>query len=119
MRGSQRGWYDGRRRQPLIGACFLVLAIGTTKTCCRKVGAAMNSLSVLKIKTVDPHAVDPKSHKQDYVKPKSGPISLLSVLEADNFRLRQAVVELSLDTLVLREALKELRPEPRISGRGD
>ena len=79
----------------------------------------MNSASVLTIKTVDPQAVDPKSHKQDYVEPKSGPISLLSVLEAENFRLRQAVVELSLDTLVLREALKELRPEPRISGRGD
>jgi hypothetical protein len=30
-----------------------------------KSGAAMNSLSVLKIKTVDPQAVDPKSHKQD------------------------------------------------------
>jgi len=78
----------------------------------------MNSVSVLKIKTVDPHAVDQKSHKQDYVKPKSGPISLLSVLEAENFRLRQAVVELSLDALVLREALKELRPGSRISGRG-
>ncbi len=78
----------------------------------------MNSVSVLKIKTVDPHAVDPKSHKQDYVKPKSGPISLLSVLEAENFRLRQVVVELSLDMLVLREALKEFRPEPRISGGG-
>ena len=79
----------------------------------------MNSVSVLKIKTVDPQAVDPKFHKQDYVKAKSGPISLLSVLDAENFRLRQAVVELSLDALVLREALKELRPEPRISGRGD
>jgi hypothetical protein len=79
----------------------------------------MNSVSVLKIKTVDPQAVNPKSHKQDYVKLKSEPISLLSVLEGENFRLRQAVVELSLDTLVLREALKEFRPEPRISGRGD
>ena len=78
----------------------------------------MNSVSVLKIKTVDPQAVDRQFHKQDYVKPKSGPISLLSVLEAENFRLRQAVVELSLDTLVLREALKEFKPEPRISGRG-
>ena len=78
----------------------------------------MNSVSVLKIKTVDPQAVVPKSHKQNYVKRKSGPISLLSVLDAENFRLRQAVVELSLDTLALREALKELRPGPRISGRG-
>jgi len=66
----------------------------------------MNSVSVLKIKTVDPQAVDPKSHKQDYVKPESGPISLLSVLEAENFRLRQAVVELSVDTLLLRVAVK-------------
>ena len=79
----------------------------------------MNSVSVLKIKTVDRQAVDPKSHKQDYVKSKSGPTSLLSVLEAENCRLRQEVVELSLDMLVLREALKEFRPEPRISGRGD
>jgi hypothetical protein len=78
----------------------------------------MSSVSLLKIKTVDPQAVDPKSHKQDYVKPKSRPISLLSVLEAENCRLRQAVVELSLDTVVLREALRDFRPEPRISGRG-
>jgi hypothetical protein len=82
-------------------------------------GEAMNAVAVLKIRTVNPKAVDPKSHKQDYVKPNSRPISFLSVLKAENFRLRQAVVELSLDTLVLREALKELRPEPRISGRGD
>src|SRR5258706_11318963 len=33
--------------------------------------SAMNSVSVLKIKTVDPQAVDPKFHKQDYVKPRS------------------------------------------------
>ena len=79
----------------------------------------MNSVSVLKIKTVDPQAVDPKFHKQDYVKPKSGPISLLSVLDAENFRLRQAVVELSLDTVVLKEALNQLRSGPQISGRGD
>jgi hypothetical protein len=78
----------------------------------------MNSVAVLKIRTVNPKAVDPKLHKQDYFKPKSRPIILLSVLKAENFRLRQAVVELSLDTLVLREALKELRPKPRISGRG-
>ena len=82
-------------------------------------GEAMDSVSVLKTRTVDPKAVDPKSHKQDDVKSKSQPISLLSVLEAENFRLRQAVVALSLDTLVLREALKGLRPESLISGRGD
>jgi hypothetical protein len=31
----------------------------------------MNSVAVLKIRTVNPKAVDPKSHNQDYVKPKS------------------------------------------------
>ena len=72
MRGIQRGWYDGRRRQPLIGACFLVLAIGTTKTCCRKVGAAMNSVSVLKIKTVDPQAVDPNLTSKTTLNPSPG-----------------------------------------------
>jgi hypothetical protein len=56
----------------------------------------MNLVAVLKIRTVNPKAVDPKSHNQDYVKPKSRPIILLSVLKAENFRLRQAVVELSL-----------------------
>jgi hypothetical protein len=34
------------------------------------------------------------------------PISLLSFLEAENIRLRRAVVELWLDTAALREALK-------------
>jgi hypothetical protein len=33
------------------------------------------------------------------------PISLLLVLEAENIRLRRAVVELLVDTLALREAL--------------
>jgi hypothetical protein len=61
---------------------------------------AMNSVAVLKIRTVNPKAVDPKSHNQDYVKPKSPPIIMLSALKAENFRLRQAVVELSLDTVV-------------------
>jgi len=79
----------------------------------------MNSVAVLKIRTVNPKAVDPKSLNQDNVKPKSRTISLLSVLEAENFRLRQAVAELSRDTLVLREALKDVRPESQISDRGD
>jgi hypothetical protein len=81
----------------------------------------MNSVSVvvLKIRTVNPKAVDPKSHNQDYVKPKSPPIIMLSALKAENFRLRQAVVELSLDTVVLKEALNQLRSGPQISGRGD
>jgi hypothetical protein len=97
-----------------------VLAIGATNNVLLKgVGETMNSVSVLKIRTVNPKTVDPKSLNQDNVKPKSGTISLVSTLKAENFRLRQAVVELSLDTLVLREALKDFRPESQISGRGD
>jgi len=65
----------------------------------------MNPLSVLKI-----GMVDRKSQKQDNAEPKFRPISLLSVLEAENIRLRQSVVELLLDTLVLREALKDVTP---------
>jgi hypothetical protein len=34
------------------------------------------------------------------------PVDLLAFLEEENRRLRQAVVELSLDTLALRDALK-------------
>ncbi len=97
-----------------------MLAIGATKNVLLKgVGETMNSVSVLKIRTVNPKAVDPKSLNQDNVRPKSRTISLLSVLEAENFRLRQAVAELSRDTSVLREALKDVRPESQISGRGD
>jgi hypothetical protein len=56
------------------------------------------------------------------------PTSLLSFLEAENIRLRQAVVELWLDTTALREAVKrresgerfatdrprDRRPAPRV-----
>ena len=56
----------------------------------------MSSLHVLKIVPVDLKAtIVPKSHERL--------ISLLSALQAENFRLRQAVVELSIDTLLLRE----------------
>jgi hypothetical protein len=34
------------------------------------------------------------------------PIRLLDFLEAENSRLRRAVIELSLDTLILRDALR-------------
>jgi hypothetical protein len=46
------------------------------------------------------HEVDVKLH------PQSQPVNLLDFLEAENSRLRQAVVELSLDTLVLRDTLR-------------
>jgi hypothetical protein len=67
-------------------------------------GAEMNPVSVLR--TVDSKAPDRKSHGQGSVEGKCQPISLLSFLEAENIRLRQAVVELSLHTLALRKALK-------------
>jgi hypothetical protein len=47
-----------------------------------------------------------KSQNQDDGERACRPIRLLSVLEAENIRLRQAVVELLIDTLALREALQ-------------
>ena len=72
------------------------------------VGVMMNPVSVLKTRTPDSKASDRKLHKQGDAEPECRPISLLSVLEAENIRLRQAVLELSLDTLALREALKRM-----------
>ena len=71
------------------------------------VGVAMNPVSVLKPRTVGSRAVDRRLHKQDDDEPACRPISLLSFLEAENIRLRQVVVELSRDTMALREALKK------------
>ena len=53
-------------------------------------------------------AVDRQSHGE----PAYSPISILSFLEAENFRLRQAVVALSLDTMALREALEKNEGRP-------
>ena len=61
---------------------------------------------MLKIRTVDPSNREPR--KQGDAQPERRPISLLSFLEAENVRLRQAVVELSLTARVLREALKRM-----------
>src|SRR5260370_42581955 len=69
-------------------------------------GWAMNPVSVLKIRTVDPSSSDRESHNQD--NPGCRPISLLSFLEAENVRLHQAVAELSLDARALRESLKRM-----------
>jgi hypothetical protein len=40
------------------------------------------------------------------------PISFLSYLQAENIKLRQAVVDLSVDTWALRNALARRRSEP-------
>jgi hypothetical protein len=69
------------------------------------VGVAMNAVSVLRTRTINSKACDRASQKQDDAERECRPISLLSVLEAENIRLRQAVVQLLIDTLALREAL--------------
>ena len=55
-----------------------------------------------------------ETHKGDDVESRSQPISLLSFLEAENLRLRQAIVELSLDASALREALKIMEAPDRV-----
>jgi hypothetical protein len=65
----------------------------------------MNAVSVLRTRTVNSRAYDRESQTQDDAGCECGPISLLSVLERENIRLRQAVVALLIDTLTLREAL--------------
>lgn len=67
----------------------------------------MNSVSVLKTGTLEPKALDAQSRDEDGAKSDGRPISLLAVLKAENMRLRQAVVELSLDVLALREAVEQ------------
>jgi hypothetical protein len=74
----------------------------------------MNPVSGLKISAAHSNSFDPESHKQDDAEPECRPISLLSFLEAENIRLRQAVVELWLDTTVLREALKRRKAGNRV-----
>jgi hypothetical protein len=69
-------------------------------------GLAMNVVSVLRTRTVDSKACGQESQKQDDGERECRQISLLSVLEAENIRLRQAVIELLIDTLALQEALQ-------------
>jgi hypothetical protein len=54
---------------------------------------------------VDSRAARRQSHEQDDAACR--PISILSFLEAENIRLRQAVFQLSRDTIALREALEK------------
>jgi len=66
----------------------------------------MNPVTALKARTVDSKTSDRKLHKQDDDEPDCRPIILLSILEAENSRLRQAGLELSRNIMALREALK-------------
>jgi hypothetical protein len=72
-------------------------------------GLAMNAVSVLRISAAHSNSPDRESPKQDDAKSSCRPIGLLSFLEAENIRLRQAIVELWFDTMALREALKAAR----------
>jgi hypothetical protein len=70
-------------------------------------GLAMNAVSVLRTRTVNSRACDHESRKRDDAERECRPLSLLSFLEAENIRLRGAVVELLIDILALRGALQE------------
>ena len=63
----------------------------------------MDQVSVFKTRMIERNPSDQESHKQDDTALGCQPKSLLAFLEAENFRLRQAVVELSLDAKALRE----------------
>ena len=65
-------------------------------------------LAALKIRMVDLRSSDWESHKRDDVEPGGRPISLLSVLQAENVRLRRAAVELTLHVKALREVLRRM-----------
>jgi hypothetical protein len=61
----------------------------------------MNAVSVLKSKKDNL-----KSQKLRYATSPVRPVNLLEFLEAQNAELRQTVAQLSLDTMILREALR-------------
>jgi hypothetical protein len=66
----------------------------------------MKPVSVLKKRAAGPKSFDREARTQDDTQSKCEMISLLSFLEADNKRLWQAVLELSVETAALRRALK-------------
>jgi hypothetical protein len=66
----------------------------------------MGRVLVFKTRMVDRNPSDRELGKQDNVALSCQRKSLHAFLEAENFRLRQAVVELLLDTKALRAALK-------------
>jgi hypothetical protein len=68
--------------------------------------ATSRAPKLLRTRAADPNSPDRESHKGDHTEPESQPISLISFLKAENWRLRQAIVELSLDASALREAIK-------------
>jgi len=76
----------------------------------------MNPVAMLKIMTADPNSSNRESQEQKDDEPVCRPTSLLSFLQAENVRLRQAVAELSLGALALREALKRMEDPKAVGG---
>jgi hypothetical protein len=62
--------------------------------------------------TVGSNSSNRQTGKQYEAEPGFRPISLLSFLEAKNVRLREAIVQLSLDAKTLREALNRMEARP-------
>jgi hypothetical protein len=73
----------------------------------------MSPISLLKTKAAGPRAIDRGVLRQDDAEAVCEPISLISFLEADNSRLWKTVLELSLETLALRQALKKIERRRR------
>jgi hypothetical protein len=104
-----------RRRFRLMAEYYSALAKaeGPGYTSLRRLATSLAPTTVrpLKTRAADPNSPDRESHKGDHAEPESQPISLLSFLKAENLRLRQTIVELSLDTSALRQALKIEAPD--------
>jgi hypothetical protein len=66
----------------------------------------MNRVSLLKKREAGPKPIDREASAQDDARPECEMISLRSFLEADNKRLWQAVLALSVETAALRRVLK-------------
>jgi hypothetical protein len=66
----------------------------------------MNRVSVLKKREAGTKLIDREARAQDDARSECEMISLRSFLEADNKRLWQAVLELSVETAALRRVLK-------------
>jgi hypothetical protein len=64
------------------------------------------------MRTIDPNSSNRESPEQDDADLGCRLISLLSFLEAEHVRLRQAILELSVDARTLREALKRVEARP-------
>jgi hypothetical protein len=73
----------------------------------------MSPVSLLKTNAVGPRAIDRGVQRQDDAEAGCELVSLISFLEADNSRLWKKVVELSLETLALRQALKKIERRRR------